>query len=68
MILTKVDHIVHLTLFRDDTPCYIVNELSNLRPLNSKLNISRHNNLDDDCLKMMVKYQDYIKDEYKNFL
>jgi hypothetical protein len=63
-----IDHIVHLTLFRDDTPCYIVNELSNLRPLNSKLNISRHNNLDDDCLKMMVKYQDYIKDEYKNFL
>ena len=63
-----IDHIVHLTLFKDDTPCYIVNELSNLRPLNSKLNISRHNNLDDDCLKMMKKYKDYIKNEYKNFL
>lgn len=59
-----IDHIVHLTLFKEDAPCHIVNELSNLRPLNSKINISRHNKIDDDCLSLMVRYKTYIKDEY----
>ncbi len=63
-----VDHIVHLTLFKEDTPIHIVNELSNLRPLLSKLNISRHNNIDNDCLNMMVKYETYLKDEYIKFI
>lgn len=59
-----IDHIVHLTLFKNDTPAHIVNELFNLRPLNSKLNISRHNNMDSDCLKLMMRYKTYIKEEY----
>jgi len=61
-----IDHIVHVTFFKPNTPCHIVNCLENLRPLNSKLNISRHNNLDDDCLKMMGKFRTYIEDEYIN--
>lgn len=61
-----IDHIVHLTLFKDDTPAHIVNELSNLRPLEAKSNIARHNNIDEDCLNMMGKYKTYIKQEYIN--
>jgi hypothetical protein len=61
-----IDHIVHLTLFKDDAPCHIVNELSNLRPLNAKINISRHNKLDNDCLNLIIQYKTYIKDEYIN--
>jgi hypothetical protein len=63
-----IDHIVHLTLFKEDTPCHIVNGLKNLRPLDSKLNISRHNNLDDDCLKIIREYETYIKDECIKFI
>ena len=59
-----IDHIVHLTLFKNDTPCHVVNSLKNLRPLESSRNISRHNSIDDDCLKMMPEFQTYIKDEY----
>jgi hypothetical protein len=59
-----IDHIVHLTLFKIDTPCHVVNSLKNLRPLASGRNISRHNSIDDDCLKMMSEFQTYIKDDY----
>ena len=61
-----IDHIVHLTFFKDDTPEHIVNGLTNLRPLKAKINISRHNNLDEDCLNMMMNYETYIKEEYIN--
>jgi hypothetical protein len=59
-----IDHVVHLTLFKNDTPCHIVNSLKNLRPLESFRNISRHNFIDDDCLKMIPEFQTYIKEEY----
>jgi hypothetical protein len=59
-----IDHIVHVSLFKDDAPIHIVNELSNLRPLQAKLNIARHNNLDEDCLNSIEKYKTYIKEEY----
>lgn len=59
-----IDHIVHVTLFKEDTPCNIVNGLKNLRPLYSNLNISRHNNIDSDCMLIMNEYKTYIKDEY----
>ena len=63
-----IDHIVHVTLFKPETPCHIVNSLDNLRPLDYKLNIARHNNLDKDCLDLLSKYKDYIKEEYKEFI
>ena len=59
-----IDHIIHLTLFKKETPCHIVNSLRNLRPLESFRNISRHNFIDDDCLKMIPEFQTYIKEEY----
>lgn len=64
----QIDHIVHVSLFKDDTPFHIANSLDNLRPLDRITNISRGNNIDDDCLIMMRKYKDFIKDDYKNFL
>ena len=63
-----IDHIVHVTLFKPETSCHIVNSLENLRPLDSKLNISRHNNIDKDCIDILYKYKDYIKDEYQEFI
>lgn len=59
-----VDHIIHVTFFRDDSPCEIVNCLENLRPYDKKLNISRHNNMDEDCENLMKKYKTYIKENY----
>ena len=59
-----IDHIIHLSFFKDDTPCNVVNCLENLRPYNKEMNISRHNNLDDDCIKLISKYKTYIKEEY----
>ena len=63
-----IDHIVHVSLFKEDTPVYIVNSLENLRPLESNLNISRHNNIDKECVDLLYKYKDYIKEEYKEYL
>ena len=59
-----VDHIIHVSFFKEDTPCYVANSLENLRPLNNLLNISRHNNIDDDLIKLYPQYKTYIKDEY----
>ena len=59
-----IDHIIHVTLFKDDAPIHVVNSLDNLRPLNARSNISRHNNLDYDCLMLIEKYKTYIKEEY----
>ncbi len=61
-----IDHIVHVSFFKKDAPIHIVNGLMNLRPLDAKSNISRHNKLDEDCLNMMMEYQTYLKDEYIN--
>lgn len=46
------------------TPCEIVNSLENLRPYNKRMNISRHNNMDNDCIELLSKYKTYIKEEY----
>ena len=59
-----IDHIVHVSLFKRDTPYHIVNDLRNLRPLEAGLNISRHNNIDEDCLELIKEYETYIKEEY----
>ena len=60
----QIDHIVHVSYFKTDTPPHIANSLENLRPLSSMLNISRQNKMDQDCIEMMFKYKEYIKDEY----
>ena len=64
----QIDHIVHVSLFKDDTPFHIANSLDNLRPLEKITNISRGNKIDDDCIKLMNRYKNFIKEEYKNFL
>jgi len=63
----QIDHIVHVSLFKDTTPQYVANSLDNLRPLDKIINISRGNKIDDDCLVMMSRYTEFIKDDYINF-
>ena len=62
--LWHIDHIIPVSLFRDDTPFNIVNSLENLRPLNKTINMSRNNNIDNDCCKLSERYKTYIKEEY----
>ena len=59
-----IDHIVHVSLFKNETPFHIPNSLENLRPLNKNINISRSNKIDEDCINLILKYKTYIKDEY----
>lgn len=64
----QIDHIVHVSLFKDDTPFHIANSLDNLRPLERINNISRGNKMDEDCINMMMRYKEYIKEYYINKL
>jgi hypothetical protein len=58
----QIDHIVHVSFFKDDTPFYIVNCLENLRPLFN--NSERGNKIDADCLNLMTKFENYLKYDY----
>lgn len=61
-----IDHIIHVSFFKDDTPVFIANSLDNLRPLKSIDNMIRHNNVDNDCINLINKYKTYIKEKYIN--
>jgi hypothetical protein len=60
----QIDHIVHVSYFKTETPIHIANSLDNLRPLDAYLNISRNNKMDEDCRELMFKYKEFIKEEY----
>ena len=60
----QIDHIVHVSYFKSETPTHIANSLDNLRPLDAYLNISRNNKMDKDCMDLILKYKEYIKEEY----
>ena len=55
---------VHVSYFKSETPIHIANSLDNLRPLDAYLNISRNNKMDEDCIELVLKYKEFIKDEY----
>lgn len=59
----QIDHIIPVSLFRDDAPVSIVNSLENLRPLDSKLNNIKKDKIDDVGLLLIEKYKTYLKDE-----
>lgn len=63
-----VDHIVHLSFFKESTPIHIVNGLDNLRPLKASQNLSRRNYVDKDFLLLIDKYKNYIKEEYLDLI
>ncbi len=56
----QIDHIIPVSLFKRDTPSYIVNSLENLRPLYGFINSSRQNKLDKDAEELIEKYQTYL--------
>jgi hypothetical protein len=58
----QIDHIVHVSYFKEDTSAEIVNSLENLRPYFD--NSSRNNKLDEDCKKLMTKFTNYLKIDY----
>jgi len=60
----QVDHIIPVSLFKEDTDVSIVNSLDNLRPLCKIYNNSRGNKLDEKGYEILDKYKTYIKDEY----
>jgi hypothetical protein len=60
----EVDHIIPVSLFKEDTDVGIVNSLDNLRPLCKIYNNSRGNKLDEKGYEILDKYKTYIKDEY----
>jgi hypothetical protein len=60
----QIDHIIPVSLFINNTPTYIANSLENLRPLYTKINISRKNKLDEVGLLLIDNYKTYIKEEY----
>lgn len=62
----QVDHIIPVSLFIESTPIYIVNSLSNLRPLEKNYNLSRGNKIDNDGLQIFDNFKTYIKEEYIN--
>jgi hypothetical protein len=62
----QVDHIIPVSLFKDESPINIVNSLVNLRPLEKNYNLSRGNKLDDCGLLLFNDFETYIKDEYIN--
>ena len=63
-ICWQIDHIIPVSLFKDDTLSHIVNSLENLRPLDKFINISRGNKLDNEGLLLINKYKTYIKEEH----
>lgn len=62
----QVDHIIPVSLFVESTPIYIVNSLSNLRPLEKNYNLSRGNKIDNEGLQIFDNFKTYIKEKYIN--
>jgi hypothetical protein len=60
----QIDHIVPVSIFKDDTPSYIVNALENLRPIEKEINNIKSNNISDDNYELVNKYKTYIKENY----
>lgn len=62
-----IDHKIPITWFEKETPPYIVNDLRNLQPLNSKLNKIKSNkfsdSVDKDYYNLIIQY---IKIEYQS--
>lgn len=58
-----IDHIIPVSLFKDNTPVRVVNSLSNLRPLEKNKNLAKGKKLDDNFISLINEYQTYLKDD-----
>ena len=57
----QIDHIIPVSLFRDDAPIEIVNGLENLRPLVKEENNFKKNKIDGVDELIVEKYKTYFK-------
>ncbi len=65
----QVDHKIPLTWFKETTPAYIVNDLRNLQPLLTNLNILKSNKYMNDVDKEYLNIvKPHIKNEYLRYL
>jgi hypothetical protein len=66
----NVDHKIPISWFKENTPVYIINHLSNLQPLMRKDNISKSNTFFSyiDDIEYYKIYLEYIKNEKKQLL
>ena len=62
----QIDHIIPVSLFRDDAPIDVVNSLENLRPLDKIVNITRKNKLDSLGITIIHKFKTYLKENSIN--
>ena len=56
----QIDHIIPVSLFKKDTPSYIVNSLENLRPLCREYNNIKSNKIDEASILILDKYKPYL--------
>ena len=65
----QVDHKIPLTWFKETTPAHIVNDLRNLQPLLTNLNILKSNKYMNDVDKEYLNIvKSHIKNEYLRYL
>jgi hypothetical protein len=57
----QIDHIIPVSLFKEDTPPQIVNSLENLRPLYKSYNNMKSNKIDESSITIIDKYKTYLK-------
>jgi hypothetical protein len=57
----QIDHIIPVSLFKEDTPATIVNCLKNLRPLEKFENNSKSNKLDESSISIIDDFKQYLK-------
>lgn len=57
----QIDHIIPVSLFKEDTPATIVNCLKNLRPLEKFENNSKSNKLDESSISVIDDFKQYLK-------
>jgi hypothetical protein len=59
-----IDHIIPISLFKNDTPISVINSLKNLRPLEKNKNLMKSDNLDEHSLLIIDEFKTYLKDHY----
>lgn len=56
----QIDHKIPVSLFREDTPINLINDLRNLQPLTKQENLEKSNNyctlVDKEYLKLIINY------------
>lgn len=58
-----VDHIIPISIFKEDTPIAIVNSLCNLRPFEKYANFQKGDKLDEESMILIDDFRTYLREE-----